>query len=106
MLEQEKRWGLIQQGRAQDYHGVAVHPRHLSLFERVVLKRHLQYRAEGDGQAAAPVGPLQPHSSGAVHEPNEAIPVSCVSHVLSGAMQSVCLDLSGSGCQRPTMQLE
>lgn len=44
MLEQEKRWQLIQQGRPLDYHGVAVHPRHLSLFERLVLKRHHQYQ--------------------------------------------------------------
>lgn len=44
MLEQEKKWELIQQGRPDDYHGVAVHPRHLSLFERAVLKRHHQYR--------------------------------------------------------------
>ena len=44
MLEQEKRWELIQQGRPDDYHGVAIHPRHLSLFERVVLKRHHRYQ--------------------------------------------------------------
>lgn len=46
MLEQEKRWELIQQGRPNDYHGVAVHPRHLSLFERVILKRHHQYQPQ------------------------------------------------------------
>lgn len=44
MLEQEKKWQLIQQGRPGDYHGVAVHPRHLSLFERAVLKTHRQYQ--------------------------------------------------------------
>ena len=44
MLEQERHWELIQQGRPRDYHGVAVHPRHLSLFERLVLKRHTQYQ--------------------------------------------------------------
>ena len=44
MLEQEKRWALIQQGRADEYHGVAVHPRHLSLFEKYILKRHHQYQ--------------------------------------------------------------
>lgn len=44
MLEQEQSWELIQQGRPKDYHGVAVHPRHLSVFERVILKRHHQYQ--------------------------------------------------------------
>ena len=44
MLEQEKRWELIKQGRGHDYHGVAVHPRHLSWFEKVVLKHHHQYQ--------------------------------------------------------------
>ena len=44
MLEQEKRWELIQQGRPDDYNGVAVHPRHLSLFEKAILKRHRQYQ--------------------------------------------------------------
>lgn len=52
MLEQEQRWDLIQQGRAEDYHGVAVHPRHLSLFEKAVLKRHRQYRRQADVQMA------------------------------------------------------
>jgi len=37
-------------GNAQDYHGVAIHPRHLSLFERVVLKRHLPYNPQLDAQ--------------------------------------------------------
>ena len=54
MLEQEQRWDLIRQGRAGDYHGVAVHPRHLSLFEKAVLKRHRQYRRQADVQKATP----------------------------------------------------
>ncbi len=54
MLEQEKRWDLIQQGRAQDYHGVAVHPRHLSWFEKAVLKKHHQYKAGTDTQVDRP----------------------------------------------------
>ena len=37
-------------GREQDYHGVAIHPRHLSFYERVVLKRHRYYDAELDRQ--------------------------------------------------------
>lgn len=54
MLEQEQQWDLIQQGRAEDYHGVAVHPRHLSLFEKAVLKRHHQYRLQADVPMATP----------------------------------------------------
>lgn len=35
LKEQERRWQFIRAGREQDYHGVAVHPQHLSLWERV-----------------------------------------------------------------------
>ena len=31
------------EGREKDYHGIASHPRHLSLFGRVVLKRSRKY---------------------------------------------------------------
>ena len=51
MLEQEKQWKLTHQGRGHEYHGVAVHPTHLSLFERAVLKRHKQHKPERDAQA-------------------------------------------------------
>jgi hypothetical protein len=34
LKEQERRWNYIRDGREQDYHGVAVHPHHLSLWER------------------------------------------------------------------------
>jgi MFS family permease len=34
LKEQERRWHYIRTGREQDYHGVAVHPKHLSLWER------------------------------------------------------------------------
>ena len=33
LKEQERRWAFIRAGREQDYHGVAVHPQHLSLWE-------------------------------------------------------------------------
>ena len=62
MLEQEKRWDLIQQGRAEDYHGVAVHPRHLSFFEKAVLKRHHQYRLQADVQMATPCDSVHAHT--------------------------------------------
>ncbi|PHH88038.1 hypothetical protein CDD83_8076 [Cordyceps sp. RAO-2017] len=35
LKEQERRWGYIRQGRADEYHGVAVNPVHLSLWERM-----------------------------------------------------------------------
>ena len=34
LKEQERRWAYLREGREQDYHGVAVHPQHLSLYER------------------------------------------------------------------------
>ena len=35
---QERRWRFMRAGREGDYHGQAVHPRHLSKYERYVLK--------------------------------------------------------------------
>lgn len=34
LKEQERRWQFIRAGREHDYHGVAVHPQHLSVWER------------------------------------------------------------------------
>lgn len=34
LKEQERRWQFIRADREQDYHGVAVHPKHLSVWER------------------------------------------------------------------------
>lgn len=34
LKEQERRWACIRAGREEDYHGVAVHPKHLSVWER------------------------------------------------------------------------
>lgn len=34
LKEQDRRWEFIKEGREDDYHGVAIHPRHLSLWER------------------------------------------------------------------------
>jgi hypothetical protein len=34
LKEQERRWNFIRTGRESEYHGVAVHPQHLSLYER------------------------------------------------------------------------
>jgi hypothetical protein len=35
LKEQERRFHYIRQGREHDYHGIAVHPHHLSLWERL-----------------------------------------------------------------------
>ncbi|EEA20997.1 hypothetical protein TMatcc_001001 [Talaromyces marneffei ATCC 18224] len=35
LKEQERRWWYIRNGREQDYHGVAIHPQHLSVWERL-----------------------------------------------------------------------
>ena len=35
LKEQERRWQYIRAGREPEYHGVAVHPKHLSLYERL-----------------------------------------------------------------------
>lgn len=51
LLEQERRWEYMQQGRGKEYHGIAVHPRHLSLFEKGVLGIHHQYNSELDAEA-------------------------------------------------------
>lgn len=34
LKEQERRWQFIRAGREEDYHGIAIHPKHLSLWER------------------------------------------------------------------------
>ncbi|KAK3330786.1 major facilitator superfamily domain-containing protein [Apodospora peruviana] len=36
LKEQERRWTYIRSGRAEDYHGIAIHPAHLSLWERLM----------------------------------------------------------------------
>jgi MFS family permease len=35
LKEQERRWTYIRAGKEQDYHGIAIHPKHLSLWERI-----------------------------------------------------------------------
>jgi len=48
MREQERYWECVRAGKAGDYHGIAVHRRHLSYWEIFVLKRHLAYDPELD----------------------------------------------------------
>jgi hypothetical protein len=43
LREQERYWACVLAGREGDYHGIAVHRRHLSAWEIYVLKRHLAY---------------------------------------------------------------
>ncbi|KAF2093072.1 MFS general substrate transporter [Rhizodiscina lignyota] len=50
LREQERYWQFVREGREQEYHGIAIHPRHLSLYERVILKRGNRYDGELDRQ--------------------------------------------------------
>ena len=50
LQEQERYWLCIREGRIQDYHGIAIHPRHLSLWESMVLRRNRYYDPELDMQ--------------------------------------------------------
>lgn len=34
LKEQERRWQFIRTGRPDEYHGIAIHPKHLSLWEK------------------------------------------------------------------------
>ena len=48
LREQERYWLCVREGREQDYHGIAIHPRHLSWYEVHVLKRNRYYDPEAD----------------------------------------------------------
>jgi hypothetical protein len=50
LKEQERRWHYIRAGRASEYHGVAVHPTHLSIWERMMGQGKL-YSPELDYQS-------------------------------------------------------
>lgn len=51
LREQERYWQFVSTGREEEYHGIAIHPQHLSLWERVVQKRHLRYDPVKDRQS-------------------------------------------------------
>ena len=50
LREQERYWTMVRQGCEHQYHGIAVHPRHLSMYERIVLHRDHYYDPESDRQ--------------------------------------------------------
>ena len=50
LREQERYWQFVREGRENEYHGIAIHPRHLSWFERFVLHRHKSYDPELDAK--------------------------------------------------------
>ncbi|KAJ5133409.1 hypothetical protein N7526_004774 [Penicillium atrosanguineum] len=50
LKEQERRWQFLREGREEEYHGAAVHPAHLSWYERFVLRKCRFYDAEKDYQ--------------------------------------------------------
>ena len=43
LREQERYWQFVREGRTEEYHGLAIHPRHLSFWEHRVLKRSRFY---------------------------------------------------------------
>lgn len=51
LREQERYWQFVREGREHEYHGIAIHPRHISLYERWVLKYDQRYDAELDRKA-------------------------------------------------------
>ena len=51
LREQENYWLFVREGRQDEYHGIAIHPRHLSFFEKVFLKRGRNYDPELDRKA-------------------------------------------------------
>lgn len=48
LREQERYWQFVREGRETEYHSIAIHPRHLSWYERIVLGRHKNYNPELD----------------------------------------------------------
>ncbi len=50
LKEQERRWKYIREGRESEYHGIAIHPKHLSLYERLILRKNKPYNPELDYQ--------------------------------------------------------
>jgi len=51
LREQERYWEFVRSGREADYHGICVHPRHLSWFEHRILKKSRFYDRELDRQS-------------------------------------------------------
>ena len=51
LREQERYWHFVREGRQDEYHGIAIHPRHVSLYEKVFLRRGRNYDPELDRKA-------------------------------------------------------
>ena len=50
LREQERRWIYTREGLEHEYHGLAIHPRHLSMYEKYVLGKHKLYNPELDAK--------------------------------------------------------
>ena len=61
---QDRRWQYIRAGCPEDYHGPAVHPRHLSLWEKWVLKIDRQYDPRADAAVRREAEKLKGDDSG------------------------------------------
>jgi hypothetical protein len=51
LKEQERYWECVRSGQESSYHGIAIHPRHLSWYEIHVLKRNQHYDPTLDAEA-------------------------------------------------------
>ena len=81
-MMQERRWFFIRNGKSADYHGPAVHWRHLSRWERHICKYHLQYDPVADLQqrrdaklAGNAYNPSQPLMNGKAPHPQNGTAV-------------------------------
>jgi hypothetical protein len=50
LKEQERRWKYIREGREHEYHGIAINHKHLSFFERFILRKNKYYDPQLDYQ--------------------------------------------------------
>ena len=50
LKEQERRWKYIREGREDEYHGIAINKKHLSLYESLILRKHKHYDPQLDYQ--------------------------------------------------------
>lgn len=51
LKEQERYFSYVKAGRANEYHGIAIHPKHLSWWEHYILKRSSNYDPALDKKA-------------------------------------------------------
>lgn len=71
LREQERFWGFIKDGKLDQYHGIAIHKRHLSNYEIYVLGRHLNYNPQLD--ASMRIDELRADYQASLYSNDEAV---------------------------------